>query len=154
MKTLLTMLISLAFILTSQGQSDRGKDLPSKEGLDLIGVWKMDLSDQKTKLDIKEKTNLERMDEDTNRKLWKRTESWVYALDEEMNFVMTWVENGSLNELRGKWVFDPFRSLLELKTAEENIRYQVRFEGKRQVWTPITTSKEEFSTLYVKKIDL
>jgi hypothetical protein len=154
MKTLLTFLISLVIIISATGQNAKGIDQLSKEEIELIGVWKMDLSDQKTKLDTKEKFNIERMDEDSKQKFWKRTESWVYALDEEMNFVMTWVENGSLNELRGKWTFDPYRSLLELKTAQEDIRYQVRFEEKRQVWKPITTSKEEFSSIHLKRIDL
>jgi hypothetical protein len=154
MKTIVILLISLGLIGSAKGQIDKGTNVNSKVETSMVGVWKMDLSDQKTKLDTEEKSNLERMDEDSRRKFWKRTESWVYALDEEMNFVMTWVENGSLIELRGKWTFDPFRNLLELKTAEEGIRYQVGFEGKRQVWTPITRSKEELSTLYVKKIDL
>jgi hypothetical protein len=153
--TLLLIIILLGFNnLSAQEQEQVRRDSLSLEEIKLVGVWKVDLPEQKTKLDAETKAQVDKLDSKNQEDFWRATESRVYALDNERNFVMTWVEFGSHNEVRGTWKLDSKTGVLSLFSEKELIEYQVEFIGKGQIWIPITASRSDFNKLYIKGLGL
>lgn len=140
------ILMVLGFSNLSAQELDRLDSL-SKEEINLVGVWKVDLPEQKSKLDTESKTQVDQLDNKGQEDFWNATESRVYALDGERNFVMTWVAEGSHNQLVGKWKYDAKSGILSLISENEVFNYQIEFKDKGQIWTPLSKSKEGITVL-------
>ncbi len=125
-------------------------DSLSADETGLVGVWKVNLSEQKNKLDTETKAQVSQLDSIKQEKFWNTAESRVYALDGERNFVMTWVADGSHHEVVGKWRMDSKTRILRLFSENELFEYQVEFNGKDRIWIPVVKSNEGFNILYIK----
>lgn len=155
MKTLTSLLILMVIGFSNLSAQDLTlSDSLSAEEIKLIGVWKVNLPEQKSKLDTESKAQVNQLDSKGQEAFWNATESRVYALDGERNFVMTWVSEGSHNEVIGKWKLDAKTGVLNLFSESEVIEYQIEFKEKGQIWTPLTKSKEGFPILYIKGLRL
>ncbi len=140
--------------LFAQEQELVSRDTLSGEEIQLVGVWKVDLPEQKSKLDAETKAQVDQMEDKIQDDFWRAAESIVYALDDERYFVMTWVADGSHNEIRGKWKLDSKSGVLSMTSENETMEYQVEFIGKRQVWIPVGGPRRGFNKLYIKGIGL
>ncbi|TXE04775.1 hypothetical protein [Algoriphagus aquimarinus] len=155
MKTLTSLLILMVIGLSNLSAQDLIlSDSLSAEEIKLVGVWKVNLPEQKSKLDAESKTKVNQLDSKGQEGFWNATESRVYALDGERNFVMTWVSEGSHNEVIGKWKLEAKTGILKLFGEHELFEYQVEFKEKSQIWIPITKSKEGLNVLYIKGLGL
>ncbi|WP_139352701.1 hypothetical protein [Algoriphagus sp. A40] len=153
--TFLLILMLLGFNgLFAQEQELVLRDTLSAEEIKLVGVWKVDLPEQKSKLDSETKAQVDQLDGKKQEFFWRATESRVFALDNERNFVMTWVDEGSHNEVKGKWKLDSKTGVLSLISEDEVIEYQVEFNGKGQIWIPIGGDKKGFNKLYIKGLGI
>lgn len=153
--TILLILIVISFKnLSAQVQEVVKLDLLSAEEINLVGVWKVNLPEQKSKLDTETKALVDQLDSKKQEDFWKVTESRVFALDNERYFVMTWVADGSHHEVRGKWKLNSKSGVLSFISENALVEYLVEFNGKEQVWIPVGYSKNEFKKLYIKGLGL
>lgn len=155
MKNLLFLLILILSVfgnLSAQVEEVVRPDTLTTEEMKMVGIWKLNISEQKNNMNSEAKAQVDQLDIEKQEEFWRDTESWVYVLDLERNFIMTWVEFGSYNEFRGTWRLDSNTKTLSLFSDNELLEFQVQLFGKGQIWTPVTTSKTGFNRLYIKKL--
>lgn len=126
----------------------------SPEEVDMVGVWKIDLLKQQNNLGLNKIAQLDTLDGAGKERFWEAISSWVYALDEQGKFAMTWVQDDSFNIVEGKWDYDPNTNILSLKSEDELIEYTVQHIGKDQLWIPKVKVREGFDLLYINGIHL
>lgn len=129
-------------------------DTLSAEEIKLVGVWKVNLPEQRNNLDTKSKALVSQMDSIEEEKFWNAAESRVYALDQERNFVVTWVDEGSHHEVAGNWKLDAKMRVLSLYSKGQLTEFRVEFKEKGQIWIPISKSEKDFSMMYIKGLGL
>lgn len=157
MKKLTVLLILIVFgfsNLSAQEKEVVRRDSLSAGEINLVGVWKVNLPEQKSKLDTETKAQVDQLDSKKKEDFWRATESRVFALDSERYFVMTWVADGSHHEVRGKWKLNSKTGILSFVSENELVEYQVEFNGKEQIWIPIGGSRNGFNKLYIKGLGL
>lgn len=148
--TFLLILMLLGFNgLFAQDQELESRDTLSSEEIKWVGVWKVDLPEQKDNLDTETKAQVDQMEGKQQEDFWRAAESIVFALDNEKNFVMAWVAEGAHNEVRGKWRLDSKTGILSFSSDTEVVEYRIEFTGKGQVWIPIRGPKRGFNKFHI-----
>jgi hypothetical protein len=118
----------------------------------LIGVWRMDLPEQKQKMEPADRNQLDQLDEKEQEDFWMMNDSKVYILDKDGTVKRVWVDRGSYFEENGKWDFQSNPMTLVLQFEEAAEEYKVNFTGKGMVWVPRTRTREFFGVLHLKSL--
>lgn len=145
-----SIVMVLGFILITKAQEIEENLTPTKEIM--IGVWKVDVLSQKGNIKNESQLNLSDKNEREQEDFWYLVDSRIFALDEEFNFRISWVEEGQTQEEIGRWDFDPETRLLNLISENQTFQYKVNFLPESMIWIPQAETKELFKTLYVKAI--
>jgi len=145
-----SIVMVLGSILITKAQEIEVNLTPTKEIM--IGVWKVDVLSQKGNIKNESQLNLSEKNEREQEDFWYMVDSRIFALDEEFNFRISWVEEGQTQEEIGRWDFDPETRLLNLISENQTIQYKVNFLPESMIWIPQAETKELFKTLYVKGI--
>lgn len=149
--------VSIFFIMTlstiSWAQSSDSTAVQKMESK-ILGIWKLDLNDQKNNLEPAGKSKLEQQNESEKAQFWMKSESRVYVLESDKKVLVSWVDDGSFYEQRGSWNFNPESGILELLFDKESQGYRVNFTGNGMVWIPNkqVDEKEILSVLYLRSL--
>lgn len=152
-KLILVILLVIPFA-TVRGQSRDSLALQKKTESKILGIWKLDLNDQKNNLEPAGKSKLEQQNESEKDLFWMKSESRVYVLESDKKVLVSWVDDGSFYEQKGSWNFNPESGNLELLFDKESQMYQVKFTGNGMVWIPNkqVDEKEILSVLYLRSL--
>lgn len=125
-----------------------------KDKLQIVGIWRINLDDQKEKLETEFKNKLKGLDDKKQEEFWLSTESRVYVFNENGYFKNYWVDNGAYFEKFGKWVIDEESKILRLELEDEIWEYRLKFNGKGMTWDPISKKEEFIGVLYLISLSL
>lgn len=131
---------------------DSSKDGVKNLDQTILGIWRVDLPEQKSRLEPENMEKLSQLDGEKQEQEWIKTDSRVYNFEEDGAFQLSWVEEGSAMEVRGIWTFDPATQVLKLTTKRGTTDFLVKMSGNKAVWTPFSRSEEYFSILYLKRL--
>ncbi|SDA79709.1 hypothetical protein SAMN03080617_02379 [Algoriphagus alkaliphilus] len=148
----LVLLILISFSLTGFAQEPTQVDTLSKGEQKMLGIWKLDLPNQKVEGPSAKKFKSDEEGQIEEKKFWKKNESWICHLREDKTYLKAWVENGTLQEEEGTWSFDESVMVLVLVFKEESNTYEITYREKGQLWKPLRKEKEEFNVLFVKRL--
>lgn len=148
----LVLFILISFSLTGFAQEPTQVDILSKGEQKMLGIWKLDLPNQKVEGPFAKKFKSDEEGQIEEKKFWKKTESWICHLREDKTYLKAWVENGTLQEEEGTWSFDESAMALVLVFKEESNAYEITYREKGQLWKPLRKEKEEFNVLFVKRL--
>lgn len=149
--------VSIFFIMTlstiSWAQSSDSTAVQKMESK-ILGIWKLDLNDQKNNLEPAGRSKLNQLDESGKDLFWMKSESRVYVLESDKKVLVSWVDDGSFYEQRGSWNFNPESGILELLFDKESQGYRVTFTGNGMVWIPNkqVDEMEILSVLYLRSL--
>lgn len=123
-----------------------------RKTLDLVGIWKMDLPEQKDKLDPEDVSKVKNKPASEQDKLWVEADSRVYVFEESGNYHFSSVIDGSFQESRGKWSLDAKEMILQLDSESGTIRYKVIQSPKKVMLMPMERSQKDFNKLYLRSL--
>ncbi|MFN3759537.1 MAG: hypothetical protein ACK4SF_09985 [Algoriphagus aquaeductus] len=149
---LLIVLLLIGFSFPAISQESVSVDSLSKGEEKMLGIWKYDLPNQKREIPSGGNFQSNETGKAEEKRFWKKTESWICHLKENKTFLRAWVENGSLQEQEGTWVFDEVSRILTLRFEKEDLAYEVVFQENGQLWKPLKKEKEEFNLLFLKRL--
>ncbi|WP_144604187.1 hypothetical protein [Algoriphagus algorifonticola] len=148
----LVLLILVSFSITVFAQEPTKINTLSKGEQKMLGIWKIDLSNQKVEAPSTKKFKSDEDGLKEEKKFWKQTESWICFLKDDKTYLKAWVQNGTLQEEEGTWSFDEASMALTLVYKDESKVYEITYRERGQLWKPLKKEKEEFNVLFVKRL--
>ncbi len=147
------LLFPVMFLLLVAAYSQETDSLEvEKTSLELSGVWKMDLPEQKSRLEPENQTKIKQLSPIQEENLWMEADSRVYVLDPSGRFHLSWVREGALNELRGKWQFDSDSMIIRMEWENGVSEYRVTIKPKGMLWVSVAKSEDFFQALHLKSL--
>jgi hypothetical protein len=146
------ILLYTSFLSIDAVAQEKDTVLIKQKNLDLVGIWKLDLPEQKEKLDSEDFSKLKGMPADQQEKLWVEADSRVYVFEASGKFQISSVVDGAFQESFGKWILDPQEMILQLESEIEVFRYKVIQSPKKMILIPAERSEKDFSKLYLRSL--
>ncbi len=150
--TVLAILLYPSFLSFDAVAQEKDTLLIKQKTLDLVGIWKLDLPEQKEKLEPEDFSKVNGMPADEQEKLWIEADSRVYVFEASGKFQISSVVDGSFQESWGKWSLDPKEMILQLESEIGISRYKVIQSPKKMMLMPMERSEKDFNKLYLRSL--
>lgn len=126
--------------------------LMKKNIQDLVGIWRLDLPEQKENLDPEDFLKLKEKTVSEQEKFWVEADSRVYVFEASGKFQVSTVIDGSFQEYRGRWSLDSKEMILQLEFESGISRYKVTQSSKKMMLMPLDRSEKDFAKLYLRSL--
>ena len=122
---------------------------PKKDAEEIAGIWKIDVSKQKDKLEPEKKEKVSKLEDEEKDKLWLTVDSRFYEFDSLGKLKLSWVEDGAFYQKVGEWKLSEDSKVLTLDFPDKTLSYKIQVSGKGMTLDPVEKTEEYFTTLYL-----